>query len=392
MHLWIALVATYVVVENFGCAALQVWLLRRRRPWPQWMGIAVLLWAFLMSGLFLLEVFEPTAWKSFLREWLYLPMAVEMVWNVLFLQVLFPAMILAVLVVRLRNPIGRSQPMSADGMSRRKFLYLLGYGAVPATAIGMGVHGALTREDLRVREFQIPIANLPPELEGFTIAHVSDLHSGLFVGPARLKIISDAANDLKADLVALTGDIINREMSEFPSALAAIQRIESRYGPYLCEGNHDVIPGWGVVARACIQNQLPMIYNSCMALPVRGRRLLLGGLSWNRIFGYENHPGMVSDLFPPREEGDVRILLAHHPHLFDIAESADLVLSGHTHGGQIMFGDIGLGRLRFKYWSGRYQRGNTTMIVSNGCGDWFPCRIGAPAEIGLVRLTKAQAA
>jgi predicted MPP superfamily phosphohydrolase len=54
-----------------------------------------------------------------------------------------------------------------------------------------------------------------------------------------------------------------------------------------------------------------------------------------------------------------------------------------------MFGDIGLGRLRFKYWSGRYQRGKTTMIVSNGCGDWFPCRIGAPAEIGLLRLTKA---
>jgi predicted MPP superfamily phosphohydrolase len=387
-----ALVATYVVVQNFGYAAFQVWLLRRRRPWPQWMGGAVLLWAFLMSGLFLLEVFEPSAWKSFMREWLYLPMAVEMVWNVLFLQVLFPGMILVVLVVRLRSPIRRCQPMSADGMSRRKFLYLLGYGAVPATAIGMGVHGALTREDLRVREFLIPIANLPPELEGFTIAHVSDLHSGLFVGPARLKIISDAANDLKADLVAIPGDIINREMSEFPPALAAIQRIESRYGTYLCEGNHDVIPGPCAVVAECERNRLAMLFNSCRALPVRGRRLLLGGLSWGRIFQMDIRPGMVGDLFPPRQRGDVRILLAHHPDLFDIAQEADLVLSGHTHGGQIMFGDIGLGRLRFKYWSGRYQRGATTMIVSNGCGDWFPCRIGAPAEIGLLRLTKAQAA
>ena len=95
---------------------------------------------------------------------------------------------------------------------------------------------------------------------------------------------------------------------------------------------------------------------------------------------------MVGDLFPPRQEGDTRILLAHHPHLFDIAQEADLMLSGHTHGGQIMFGDIGLGRLRFRYWSGLYQRANTTMIVSNGCGDWFPCRIGAPAEIARVRL------
>jgi hypothetical protein len=274
-------------------------------------------------------------------------------------------------------------------MSRRKFLYLLGYGAVPATALGMGVHGELTREDLQVREFDIPIANLPPELEGFTIAHVSDLHSGLFVGAARLKIMSDAANDLKADLVAVTGDIINREMGEFPAALAAIQRIESRYGTYLCEGNHDVIPGPCVVVQACERNQLRMLYNTCTALPVRGRRLLLGGLSWMRYYQMDIRSGMVGELYPPRQEGDTRILLAHHPHLFDIAQEADLILSGHTHGGQIMLGDIGLGRLRFKYWSGRYHRGNTTMIVSNGCGDWFPCRIGAPAEIGLVRLTKA---
>ncbi len=135
-----------------------------------------------------------------------------------------------------------------------------------------------------------------------------------------------------------------------------------------------------------------MIYNSCVAVPIRGRRLLLGGLSWDTIYVYERHPELVGNLFPTREPGDVRILLAHHPHLFDIAGSADLMLSGHTHGGQIMFGDIGLGRLRFKYWSGRYHRDNTTMIVSNGCGDWFPCRIGAPAEIGLVRLTAAKAA
>jgi predicted MPP superfamily phosphohydrolase len=350
---------------------------------------AVVIWAFLMSGMFLLEVFEPSGWKAFMRDWLYLPMAVQMVWSLLLLQVLFPIMILAVLIVRLRNPKRRPQPAPVAGISRRRFLYLLGYGAAPATSIGMGVHGALTRDDLRVREFQMPIANLPPGLEGFTIAHVSDLHSGIFVGPARLKIIADMTNDLKADLVAITGDIINHEMSEFPSALAAIQRMEFRRGLYLCEGNHDVIPGPCLVAQACLANQLPFLYNTCASLPFDGGRLLIGGLSWMRYYQMDLRPGMVGELFPPRQPGDVRLLLAHHPDLFDIAQEADLVLSGHTHGGQIMFGDIGLGRLRFKYCSGLYQRGHTSMIVSNGCGDWFPCRIGAPAEIGLVRLTKA---
>jgi uncharacterized protein len=392
MPLGIVFIATYVIAQNFGYAALQVWLLRRLRPSSQGMEVAVFLWAFLMSGLFLMQVFEPPEWKTFLRERLYLLMAVEMVWNVLFLQLFVPGLILAVLIVRRLNPASRPQPMTPEGMSRRKFLYLLGYGAVPATAIGMGVHGALTQEDLRVREFEIPIANLPSELEGFTIAHVSDLHSGIFVGPTRLKIISDATNDLKADLVAITGDIINQSMDEFPAALAAIQRIESPYGTYLCEGNHDALPGPCALVAACEMNHLRMLFNTCRALPVRGRRLLLGGLSWGRYFQMNTRPDMVGRLFPSRQEGDARILFAHHPHLFDIAQEADLVLSGHTHGGQIMFGDIGLGRLRFKYCSGRFQRDNTTMIVSNGCGDWFPCRIGAPAEIGLLRLTAAKAA
>jgi len=392
MHFWIALVAIYIVAQNFGCAALQVWLFRRARGRFPAMEVALVLWAFLMTGLFLLEAFEPSGWKSFMREWLYLPMAVEMIWTLLFLQVLFPVVILVVLVVRLAKPVRRlPAPLSSSGISRRRFLYLLGYGAAPATAIGMGVHGELTREDLRVREFRIPIANLPPDLEGFTIAHVSDLHSGLFVGPARLKLMSDATNDLKADLVVITGDIINRGMSEFPPALTAIQRLESRRGIYLCEGNHDVIPGPGVLATACLESQLLMLYNTGAAIPFPGGRLLLGGLSWTRYLQMDLDPGMVGDLFPPRQEGDVRLLLAHHPDLFDIAQEADLVLSGHTHGGQIMFGDVGLGRLRFKYWSGLYHRGHTSMIVSNGCGDWFPCRIGAPAEIGLVRLTKALA-
>ncbi len=395
MHTWIIVVATYIAVENFSYAALQLWLLRRRQSAAVWLERGVIFWACLMTGLLLLQMLEPLAWKSFMRDWLYLPMAVEMVWNVLLLQVLFPAMILVVLLVRLFSRRRNSRaiqpvPLSPDEISRRKFLYLVSYGAAPSVAIAMGVHGSLTRHELRVRKFDIPIANLPPELEGFTIAHVSDLHSGLFVGPARLKVISDMTNDLKANLVVITGDIINREMGEFPAALAAIRRMESPYGTYLCEGNHDAMPGPCALVATCEQNGLRMLFNRTTPIPVGNSRLLLGGLSWGRTFEMDAWPTMVRDFFPPRLGDDVRILLAHHPDLFDIAQDADLVLSGHTHGGQIMLGDnIGLGRLRFKYCSGRFQRGNTTMIVSNGCGDWFPCRIGAPAEIGLLRLTRA---
>jgi predicted MPP superfamily phosphohydrolase len=393
MAYWIALVITYILLENIGFAALQVWLLGRQGPRSRRLSRAIWIWCGLMCSLFLIEAFEPDGWRYFVRDWLYFPMAVEMVWNILLLQVLLPATLFIVIVLRLLRRFRKPRPADSEGISRRRFLYLLSYGAAPAVAIGMGVHGTLTREDLRVRKFSIPIPNLPPELEGFTIAHISDLHSGIFVGPDRLKRMTDAANDHKADLVAITGDIINRSMGEFPDALAAIQRIESNHGIYLCEGNHDVIPGELVVFDACEQNRLPMIYNTCRPIPIRGQRLLLGGLSWNSVFVYKQRTDLVTRLFPERLPGDVRILLAHHPHLFDIAENADLVLSGHTHGGQIMLTEeIGLGRIRFKYCSGLFHRDNTTMIVSNGCGDWFPCRIGAPAEIGLLTLTAAKPA
>ncbi len=97
----------------------------------------------------------------------------------------------------------------------------------------MGLHGYLTRDDLRLRKFDIPVAGLPPELEGFNMAHVSDLHAGIFVGPRRLKVMTDLTNDLKADLVFVTGDLINFGIDEFPDALAAnpADRVASRHLP-----------------------------------------------------------------------------------------------------------------------------------------------------------------
>lgn len=385
---WIVAICIYVCLENLGFAALQVWLVERRQQWPRWLARAIFGWGFLMSGLFILQAAEPEHWKPFIRQWLYFPMAVEMVWNVLFLQVMLPIMILVALSVRFFSRKPLSKPLTKEGISRRNFIYTVSYGAMPVVAVGLGVHGAVTREELRLRKFNIAIANLPLELEGFTIAHVSDLHSGLFVGPERLKLMTDLTNDLKADLVVVTGDLINRELTEFPAALEALQRIESKHGMYLCEGNHDVIPGDGVIAAACEQNGLRMLSFENVILPINGRRLVITGLPWLR----ERYltQAAIANLFPAREEGDVRLLLAHHPHTFDIADSADLLLSGHTHGGQIMLSDhVGLGPLRFKYNSGLFRRDNLTMIVNNGCGDWFPCRIGAPAEVGLLTLSRA---
>jgi predicted MPP superfamily phosphohydrolase len=339
-----------------------------------------------MTGFFVLQLFTPPSQSGLLRHWFYFPIAVEMSWNLILLQPLLLIFILAVVILRWLRPVKKdAPPLDAEGLSRRRFVYLLAYGAAPATALGMGVHGSLTRDDLRVRHLTVPIAGLAPELEGFTLAHVSDLHSGVFCGPERLRLIADATNDLKAELIVITGDIVNRSMEEFPDAQQAMARMQAPRGVLLCEGNHDVMAGPGRVAQACADHGLPMLMSQTVTRPVEGKRLLIAGLPWT-----DRCPSSwIEALYPPRQEGDLRLLLVHHPDVFDTAGGVDLVLSGHTHGGQIMAGPVGLGPLFFKYWSGLYRQGPSTLVVSNGCGDWFPCRIGAPAEIGLLRLTRA---
>jgi predicted MPP superfamily phosphohydrolase len=375
---------------NFGVAGLLVHLMRRRQPWPRVLGFAVWTWAVVIVGVMTFQLLTPPSWQAFWRTRMYLPLSIEMVWNLLFVQLVFLTAIVATLVLGRARKVDRAVPMTPQDISRRRFIYLAACGAAPATAVALGVHGYDIRHDLRLRELDVPVSNLPPELEGFTIAHVSDLHSGIFCGPERLRKIGDATNDLKADLIVITGDVVNGDVDhEFAPAAEMIRRLESRHGLFLCEGNHDIFSGAPRFGAACRDAGFALLRNSGAVVPVGNSRLVLGGLPWFSR-SYRGRAGFVESLFPSRREGDLRLLLVHHPNLFDAsAASADLVLSGHTHGGQIMVGGVGFGPLFFEYWSGLYRRGASTLVVSNGAGDWFPCRVGAPAEIGRLRLTRA---
>jgi len=109
---------------------------------------------------------------------------------------------------------------------------------------------------------------------------------------------------------------------------------------------------------------------------------------WYRQTNDQNTAASIARVAAQRQAGAFPILLAHHPHAFDRAAAAGLplVLSGHTHGGQLMLTkNIGVGPLRFRYWSGIYEKPGSKLFVNNGVGNWFPLRINAPAEI--VKLT-----
>lgn len=259
--------------------------------------------------------------------------------------------------------------------------------AAPAVLTGVGaVYSRAQAGEFRVRELTVPLPTLPPELDGLRIALVSDLHVGGFTRGPTVWRIAEETSRLDADLVLLPGDLIDSALSALPEAVEAVAAMRSRHGAYLCVGNHDLIEDGAAFVRR-VQARLPLLVGDARSVTIRGRVVQLLGLPWYR--DEARTADAVRELAGRVAPGAFPILLAHHPHAFDAAAAAGLPLtvSGHTHGGQLMLGEgAGFGPLLFRYWSGLYRKsGGSSLVVSNGAGNWFPLRVGAPAEV--VHLT-----
>jgi predicted MPP superfamily phosphohydrolase len=275
--------------------------------------------------------------------------------------------------------------------SRRDFLRTV---AVAAPPIATGLLSGFSLEQLqhfRVRKFDIRLPQLPDALNGLTIAHVTDIHVGRFSSGNVLNRLVDATNLLRADLVLLTGDLINHTLSDLPVALDLVKRMDARHGVYMCEGNHDLMDSRDGFEQGVKRSGVPLLLNESTMLKIRGQDVQLLGLRWGPGRRDAQINESVQQLLTQRVGGAFPILLAHHPHAFDAAADSGipLTLAGHTHGGQLMLSEnIGFGPMMFRYWSGLYQNGDNRLVVSNGVGNWFPLRVNAPAEIIHLTLRK----
>jgi uncharacterized protein len=237
----------------------------------------------------------------------------------------------------------------------------------------------------RSRQFDLSFNSWPAELEGFTIAVVADVHTGVFSTPKMLSDIVEATNNMHADLVLLAGDLINISHADLPVALDMATSLQGRYGVYMVQGNHDVMQGSQRFNDSCRIRGMNLLVDELVTLRPRGIPFQLLGTRWPYNRDIDQAVAGVAAL---RDPSLFSILLAHHPHSWDQAsvEQIPLVISGHAHGGQIMLTDkIGAGPIRFKYWSGLYEKPGSKLVVSNGVGNWFPLRVNAPAE--LVQIT-----
>lgn len=268
--------------------------------------------------------------------------------------------------------------------TRRRFLGML-TTATPALLTGAGVgYSRKQLREFRIRPIGVALPGLPPELDGLRIALVSDLHVGTFTNGQTVKRVVEETSRLDADLVLLPGDLINNALADLSDALDAVSNMQSRHGAYLCVGNHDLIEDGAKFIRG-VKARVPLLVDESRIVRIRGRIVQLLGLPWNR--DETRIASSVRQLARQIAPGAFPILLAHHPHAFDAAAAVGipLTVSGHTHGGQLMLSDaVGFGSLMYRYWSGLYRKpapNGASLVVSNGVGNWFPLRIGAPAEI-----------
>ena len=275
--------------------------------------------------------------------------------------------------------------------TRREFLSVAAAITPPLLTLGLTGIALSQLNRFRVRHLVVPIRDLPRDLDGTTIAHVSDMHVGRFTSGRVLREMVRVVNEFRADLVLLTGDLINDALTTLDEGIDLVRALDPRLGLYLIEGNHDLIENASEFERRVKASGIPFLLDESAIASVHGVPVQLLGLSWTRRHG-ANHDEAISRsvraLLQQRRPDVFPILLAHHPHAFDAAAEAGmpLTLSGHTHGGQLMLNErLGFGPALFRYWSGLYTRGESKLIVSNGVGNWFPVRANAPAE--LIHLT-----
>ena len=292
------------------------------------------------------------------------------------------------------------QTRTPPGRLTRRQLMKIGLVAAPPLLVGSTAIGsAFAKDKLAVRTIDLPVRNLPFDLEGYTITHLSDLHIGMVTGRERAERIIETANELKSHSIVITGDILDNNIDYMPDLIETIGELRADQGVYLCIGNHDKIHDGTEWVSSVRDAGFNLLLDESMLVDTGGTPIKLLGIDYshsgsddlrNIRRAYEN---------TQTPDQSLKILLAHHPHAFDATAQTDIAvtLAGHTHGGQLAFrvGDqielFNAGNLIFRYVDGIYrQAAGKTLFVHRGSGDWFPLRVGVPTDVVQLRLVREE--
>jgi predicted MPP superfamily phosphohydrolase len=255
------------------------------------------------------------------------------------------------------------------------------------TALGEMARAAVAEPFmLSIERQEIFLRRLPKRLDGFRIVHLSDFHYGPMVNPEHLKRAVRAANDLHADLIALTGDYISQDRAYAAPCAEVVGRLRARHGVYAVLGNHDHWTDAALIADLFHAEGIRVLVNEGLRVDLRSETFWLAGVD-DTMVGLEDLPLAMAG----SSDDEFKLLLAHNPIILRRAARAnvDLVLSGHTHGGQVTWRSEknSSGRPRRRLLRGLGRRGNTQIYVTRGLGMVVvPIRYGCPPEISVLEL------
>ncbi len=281
--------------------------------------------------------------------------------------------------------------------------------AVPLAATATSLIGFVNaRRTAGVKRVRVPIVALPAALEGFTIAQLSDIHVSPTIRRGYIQRIVDAVNRLEADMVAITGDIVDGTVSELRDHVAPLAGLRARHGTFVVTGNHEYYAGAAAWVDELRRIGLLVLLNEHVVLHRRSAR---GAQTDEEVFDNAIVVAGVTDFsaghFDAAQASDprgalrgapagvlTRVLLAHQPRSAPAAAAAGfhLQLSGHTHGGQFWPWNL-LVRLQQPFTAGLHRWQDLWVYTSRGTGYWGPPkRFGAPSEITHLRMVAAAAA
>lgn len=261
-----------------------------------------------------------------------------------------------------------------------------------ALALALGIFGTWNAVKVPdVRNVEMPIANLPDKLEGFSIVQLSDLHVGPLLKRDWLAEVVARTNALNPDLIALTGDYVDGAVADIGPELEPLADLHARYGVFGVTGNHEYYWNAREWTEAIEKLGVSMLENAHAVIDVNGDKLVVAGLVDLAASRFGLEPPDIAKAMDGAPQG-LRLLLAHQPRVFrENLDQADIQLSGHTHGGIMFFLQPLLARFNAGFVAGLYPLEGKNLYVSPGTGLWngFSCRIGVPAEITRIVLRKA---
>jgi hypothetical protein len=242
---------------------------------------------------------------------------------------------------------------------------------------------------LTIEHHQIYLRRLPQELDGFRIVQLSDIHHSPFTSREQIARAVQTANNLQPDIVALTGDYISKERRYAAPCAELLGTLRARQGVYAVLGNHDHWTDAALISDLFRAEGITMLVNQGMRFEKDGAAFWLAGVD-DTMVGLEDLPLALAGA----REDEMKLLLAHNPIILRRAARAgvDLVLSGHTHGGQVSLRSDSSpsGRPRRRLLKGLARQGETQIYVTRGLGTVvLPVRFGCPPEVSLLELRTA---